>query len=131
MRNYVCELCKGSGDHCLRCGGCGWVGEALVRKERQDLLADAIAKILVQEQIAKVGEETWAKMAAEMNLTVDQYTEVEMWSATGPIKGQFMVLTGEVLDAVASLAGIETPPPIMTGQPTLKPLSSEESDVDE
>ena len=114
---YVCVECEG--EKCLRCMGRGWVGESLVRLERQNKLAEVIATNLVQRKITDVGQEKWVKKAAEENLTTDQFTEVEIWSATGPVKFQFMALTDEVLDALANLVGIEKPPTFVSEQPEL------------
>jgi len=58
------------------------------------------------------------KKVVEANLTTDQFTEIEIWSATGPVKCQFMALTNEVLDALTDLVGIEMPP--VSDQPELK-----------
>jgi hypothetical protein len=100
--------------------GRGWVSKALVRIERQNKLAEAIAKNLVQKKIADVGQEEWVKKAAEENLTEDQFIEVEVWATTGLVKFQFMSLTDEVLDALANLVGIEIPPTFVADQPELK-----------
>jgi hypothetical protein len=89
-----------------------------VHIERQNKLAEAVATILVQKKIAD--QEAWTKKAAEANLTEDQFTEIETWSATGPVKYQLMSLTDEVLDAIASLVGIEMPPVCVADQPELK-----------
>jgi uncharacterized membrane protein YheB (UPF0754 family) len=113
---YVCVRCEG--EKCPRCTGRGWVGEGLVRIERQNKLAEAVATNLVQKKVAD--EEAWAARAAEKNLTTDQFTEVEIWSATGPIKYQLMSLTEEVLDALANLVGVEMPPVFVSDQPKLK-----------
>jgi SprT protein len=51
---YVCTRCKGEG--CLRCTGLGWVGGHVLWIERQDALAEAVAKTLVQKKIAEVGQ---------------------------------------------------------------------------
>ena len=106
---YVCVRCEG--EKCPRCTGRGWVGETLV---------EFIAKHLVQRKMADVGQEAWVKRAVEKNLTDAQFIEIEIWSATGPIKWQFMGLTDEVLDALADLVGIEMPPIFMADQPELK-----------
>jgi hypothetical protein len=73
-------------------------------------LVEAISMNLIQKKIAAIGPEEWARRASEENLTVDQYTEIEVWVATGPVKYQFMGLSGDVIDALADLAGIEVPP---------------------
>jgi hypothetical protein len=88
------------------------------------MLAEVIAKHLVQRKLTEVGQEAWVKRAAEEILKTDQFTEVETWSATGPIKWQFMGLTNEVLDALADLAGIELPP--VADQPKLMRIFNEE-----
>ena len=105
---FVCVGCQG--ETCPRCGGRGWVREFLVHVERTNMLVNAIAKNLVEKRMAALGQEEWARRAATENLTVGQFTEIEIWQATGPIKWQFMSLTDEVLDALADLAGIEIPP---------------------
>jgi len=105
---FVCVRCQG--ETCPRCNGRGWVGEKGVQIERNHALADAIAKNLIEKKIAAIGPEEWARRASEENLTVDQYTEIEVWVATGPVKYQFMGLSGDVIDALADLAGIEVPP---------------------
>ena len=115
---YACVRCIG--ENCPRCMGRGWVGEALVRLERHNKLIEFIAKHLVQRKMADVGQEAWVKRAVEKNLTDAQFIEIEIWSATGPIKWQFMGLTDEVLDALADLVGIEMPPIFMADQPELK-----------
>ena len=99
--------------------GRGWVGEGLVRLERHNKLAEAMAKHLVQRKFTDVGQEVLAKQAVEANLTEGQFIEVEIWSATGPIKYQLMSLTEEVLDALADLVGIEVPPVFVADQPRL------------
>ena len=96
--------------------GEGWVGEGLVHIERHNMLAEFIAKHLVQRKLTDVGQEAWAKRAATESLTTDQFTEIEIWSATGPIKFQFMALTDEVLNAIADLASIEMPPVFVEDQ---------------
>ncbi len=53
-------------------------------------------------------------------LTTDQFTEIEIWQATGPVKWQFMGLTEDVIDALADLVGIEVPPIFMEDRPKLK-----------
>lgn len=88
--------------------------------ERQNKLAEAVVTNLVQKKIAEVGREEWARRAVEKNLIEDQFTEIEIWLATGPIKWQFMSLTDEVLDALANLVGIEMPPIFMADQPKWK-----------
>ena len=102
---YICLPCEG--ENCLRCGGRGWVGEVLVRIERQNSLIEAVAKHLVQKRITQ-GE--WTRLAAEANLTTAQFTEVEIWSASGPVKYEFMSMTDEVIHTLADLVGIEMPP---------------------
>jgi len=97
-----------------------------VRVERQNKLAEVIATNLVQRNIAEVGQVEWAKRAVEKNLTTDQFTEVEIWSATGPVKFHFMYLTDEVLEALADLIGIEMPPLFMADQPKLMRIFHEE-----
>jgi len=92
---YICIQCEG--EKCPRCAGQGWVGETLVHIERQNKLAEAVATNLVQRKITEVGQVEWARRAAEEDLTTDQFTEIEIWSATGPIKWQFISLTNEVL----------------------------------
>lgn len=105
---YICVPCQG--DTCPRCQGRGWVGEAVVTLERKDSLAEAIAKHLVEKKIAAVGAEEWTRRAAEANLTVEQFTEVETWQASGPVEQQMMGLTDDVIDALCDLLGIEVPP---------------------
>jgi hypothetical protein len=73
-------------------------------------LVEAVAKNLVEKKIAAIGPEEWARRASEENLTVEQYTEIEVWQATGPISHQMMALSNEVLDSLADLMGIEIPP---------------------
>ena len=102
---YICLSCEG--EKCLRCGGRGWVGEALVRIERQNSLIEAVAKHLVQKRIS---QGACTRLAAEANLTTAQFTEVEIWSASGPVKYEFMSMTDEVIDTLADLVGIEMPP---------------------
>ena len=117
ITRYVCIRCEG--EKCTRCTGRGWVSEGLVWLERQNKLAEVVASNLVLRKITDLGQESWAKRAAEENLTTDQFTEVEIWSDTGPIKIQFMSLTNKVLDALADLAGIEMPPLFVADQPEL------------
>ena len=105
---FVCVRCQG--ETCPRCNGRGWVGEKGVQIERNHALTEAIAKNLIEKKIAAIGPEEWARRASEENLTVEQYTEVEVWVATGPVKYQFMALDGKVIDAIADLAAIEIPP---------------------
>jgi hypothetical protein len=81
-----------------------------VRHQRTRELVEAVAKNLVENRIATVGQEEWSRMAAAENLSVEQYTEVEAWAATGPVKYQFMGLTEDVIDAIADLTAIEVPP---------------------
>jgi hypothetical protein len=107
-QRFVCVQCDG--EKCLHCGGRGWLTEQTVQRERTRELIEVVAKNLIEKQIAVIGPEEWARRAAEMDLTPDQYTEVEVWSATGPISCQFMALSNEVLDILASLLGIEVPP---------------------
>ena len=102
---FLCVSCEG--EKCLRCGGRGWVGEAIVRIERQNSLIEAVAKALVQKRIS---QGAWTRLAAEANLTTAQFTEVEIWSASGPVKYEFMSMTDEVIDTLADLVGIEMPP---------------------
>jgi hypothetical protein len=115
---YVCVRC--SGETCLYCGGRGWITEAVVQREQKDSLTEAVAKNLVEKRIAEVGPEEWARKAAEKNLTPDQLTEIEIWSATGPISYQFMSLSSDVVDALANLVGIEIPPVFVEDRPELK-----------
>jgi hypothetical protein len=95
------------------------VREFLVQVERQNKLVHAIAKNLIEKRIIAVGQEEWARRAAMENLTVDQFTEVEVWQMTGPVKYQFMGLTKEVTDALATLAGFELPPIYLEDRPKL------------
>ena len=90
-----------------------------MRLERHNMLAEAVAKHLVQRKITEVGQLEWAKRAAEKNLIDARFTEIEIWSATGPVKYQLMSLTNEVLDALADLVGIEMPPVFVADQPRL------------
>ncbi len=115
---YICTRCKG--EKCPRCLGRGWVWEFLVHVERTNSLVEAIAKNLIEKQIAAVGQEEWARRAAKENLRTDQFTQIEVWQATGPIKYQFMGLSEEVIDALADLVGIELPPIFMEDRPKLK-----------
>ena len=39
----------------------------------------------MKKKIAARGHEEWAKRAATENLTTDQFSEIEVWSAAGPI----------------------------------------------
>ena len=105
---FVCVQCKGQ--KCVHCGGCGWLTEETVRHQRTKELVEAVANKLVENKIAAIGPEEWARRASEEKLTVDQYTEIEVWQATGPVKYQFMGLTEEVIDAIADLTAIEVPP---------------------
>ena len=105
---YLCVRCEG--ETCPRCSGRGWVGEGLVKVEQRNNLAEVVAKNLTEKKIAAIGQEEWAKKAVDNNLTFDQFTEVEIWQATGPIHYQFMALTDETIDALANLVGIEVPP---------------------
>ena len=95
---YVCVGCQGAA--CPRCSGRGWVREFFVQVERTNSLVEAVAKNLIQKKIAAVGPEEWARRAAKENLTTDQFTEIEIWPTTGPVKYQFMGLTDEVIDAL-------------------------------
>jgi hypothetical protein len=83
------------------------------------MLVEAVAKNLTEKKVAAVGQEEWDRRAADENLTVDQFTEIEVWQATGPIKYGFMGLTDEVIDAIADLAGIEIPPVCLEDRPKL------------
>jgi hypothetical protein len=124
MKNrYVCVGCQG--ETCLRCGGRGWVREFFVHVERTDSLVEAIAKNLIEKRIVAVGNEEWARRAADENLTVEQFTEIEIWSASGPVKYGFMGLTDEVIDALADLIGIKAPPVVMEDRPELKVVGGE------
>ena len=114
---FICVGCKG-GD-CPRCGGRGWVIEARVQLERNDSLVNAVAKNLIEKKIAALGQEEWAKRAATESLTVDQFTEIEVWQASGPVKYGFMGLTEEVLDALCDVAGFEMPPVFHEDRPKL------------
>jgi hypothetical protein len=114
-QKYVCIRCDG--EKCLHCGGRGWLTEGLVQVEQKRELIEAVAKIMVKKRIAALGQEDWSRRAAEANLTVDQYTEVQIWQATGPLQYQFMSLTNEVIDALADLAGIEVPPVFLEDRP--------------
>ena len=87
--------------------------------ERRNKLVEAIAKNLIEKKTAAVGQEEWARRAAEENHTVEQFTELEVWQATGPVKWQFMGLAGETLDAIADLAGIKMPPVFHEDRPEL------------
>lgn len=118
---FVCVGCQGA--TCPRCGGRGWVREFLVHVERMNSLVDAIAKNLVETRIATLGQEEWARRATTENMTVDQFTELEVWQATGPIKWQFMAMTGEVIDALCDVAQIEIPLVFVEDRPQLKVLS--------
>ncbi len=115
---YICVRCKG--ETCPRCRGRGWVREFLVHVERMNKLVEAIAKNLVEKEIAALGPEEWARRAARENLTTDQFSAIEIWATTGPIKYQFMGLSEEVIDALADLVGIELPPIFMEDRPKLK-----------
>ena len=115
---YICTRCKGA--NCPRCRGRGWVREFFVQIERANSLTEAVAKNLIQKKITTLGHEEWAKRAAKENLTIDQFTTIEIWQATGPIKYQFMGLSEEVIDALADLIGIEMPPIFMEDRPELK-----------
>jgi hypothetical protein len=95
------------------------VREFLVRLERTNSLVESVAKNLIEKQIAALGPEEWARRAASENLTIGQFTELEVWQATGPVKYQFMSLAGETLDAIADLAGIKMPPVFHEDRPEL------------
>jgi hypothetical protein len=114
---YLCVPCKG--ENCPRCGGRGWVIEARVQLERNDSLAETVAKSLVEKRIADIGQAEWGRRAATENMTVDQFTQLEVWQASGPVKYQFMTLTDEVLDALANLVGIKLPPHFVEDRPEL------------
>ena len=116
MTRYVCVSCRG--EYCPWCGGRGWLLEKLVHLQRKNSLIEMIAKNLVEKRITDVGPEEWERKAGAENLTVDHLREVETWAATGPIKGQFIGLTKEVIDALADLACIEMP--LVVDQPELK-----------
>ena len=90
-----------------------------MRLEQKIMLVKAVATKLVEKRIVEVGQEEWAKKAATQNLTVDEFTEVQIWSATGPIHLQFISLTDEVIDALARLVGIEVPPKFVADGPDL------------
>ena len=115
---FVCVGCKG--ETCPRCLGRGWVREFFVQIERANSLVNAIAKNLVEKEIAALGQEEWARRAAKENLTTDQFTQIEIWATTGPIKYQFMGLSEQVVDALADLIGIELPPIFTEDRPKLK-----------
>jgi hypothetical protein len=121
---FVCVGCQG--ETCPRCRGRGWVREFFVQIERRNSLVNAIAKNLIGKKIAIVGQEEWVRRAAEENLTVDQFTEIEVWQASGPVKYGFLGLTDEVLDALADLIGIKTPPVFMEDRPELSVVGYEE-----
>ena len=124
MKNrFVCVRCKG--ETCPRCLGRGWVREFLVQVERSNSLTEAIGKNLIEKKMAIVGQEEWARRAAGENMTISQFTEIETWQATGPIKYQFMGLTEEVLDALCDVAQIEIPPVVMEDGPELKVVGGE------
>ena len=114
---FVCVGCKG--ETCSRCRGRGWVAEFLVQVERRNLLVEAIAKNLIEKRIAALGPEEWARRAASENLTIGQFTELEVWQATGPVKYQMMGLTKEVIDALATLVGFGLPPIYLEDRPKL------------
>ena len=114
---FVCVGCKGA--TCPRCGGRGWVREFFVQIELRNMLTEAVAKNLIQKKIAIVGQEEWARLAAKENLTADQFTTIEIWATTGPIKYGFMGLTDEVLDALCDVAGFEIPPIFVEDRPKL------------
>jgi hypothetical protein len=85
-----------------------------------NLLVEAVAKNLIEKRIAALGQEEWSRRAAAENLTVDQFTQIETWVATGPIQYQFMSLTNEVINALCDVAGIEMPPVVEEDRPDLK-----------
>jgi hypothetical protein len=114
---FVCVGCQGA--TCPRCGGRGWVREFFVHVERTNILVEAIASNLIEKKIAIIGQEEWTQRAAEENLTVDQFTEIEVWQATGPVKYQTMGLTDEVLDALCDVAGFGLPPVFHEDRPKL------------
>jgi hypothetical protein len=87
--------------------------------EQKNLLAEVIAKNLIEKKIVNLGQEAWARRAAEANLTEDQFTEIEFWQATGPVKYQMMGLTDNVIDALTFLVGIEVPPVYVPDRPEL------------
>lgn len=121
MKNrFVCVGCPGA--TCPRCRGRGWVREFLVQIEHRNSLTEAVAKNLTEKRIAALGHEEWARKAADENMTTDQFTEIETWQATGPIKYQFMGLTEEVLDALCDVAGFELPPIYLEDRPKLSVL---------
>jgi hypothetical protein len=91
-----------------------------VRLERTNSLVNAIAKNLTEKRIADVGQEEWVRRAVEENFTVGQFTELEVWQASGPVKYQFMGLAGETLDALCDVAQIEIPPVFHEDRPKLK-----------
>ena len=93
--------------------------EFLVQIEMRNKLVEAIAKNLIAERIAALGQEEWARRAATENLTTDQFTQIETWSASGPVKWQFMGLTNDVIDALADLVGVEMPAAVMEDRPKL------------
>ena len=115
---YICTRCKGA--NCPRCLGRGWVREFFVQVERKNMLVEAIAKDLIGKKIAAVGQDEWARRAADENLTVGQFTELEVWQASGPVKYQTMGLSEEVIDALADLVGIEVPPIFLEDRSNLK-----------
>jgi hypothetical protein len=101
------------------------VREFFVRLERTNKLTEAIAKNLIGKRIAIVGQEEWARRATKENMTTDQFTELEVWQASGPVKYGFMGLSDEVLDALADLVGIEMPPVFQEDRPELKVVGGE------
>jgi hypothetical protein len=114
---FVCVSCQG--ENCPYCGGRGWLTEETVQRERTRELVEAVAKNMIETRIAAIGPEEWSRRASEENLTVDQYTEVEVWAATGPVKYQFLGLTEEVIAAVCDLVGLEVPPVFVPDRPEL------------
>lgn len=65
-------------------------------------------------------QEGWARRVAKQGMTVEQYTEIQIWTATGLVKYQITALTDDVSDALASLVEIEMPPLFTADQPELK-----------
>ena len=85
---YVCVGCQG--DTCSRCLGRGWVREFLVRLERTNMLVESVAKNLIQKKIAAVGPKRVGSAGGRGESTAEQFTELEVWQTTGPVKWQFM-----------------------------------------
>jgi hypothetical protein len=96
------------------------VWEFLVQIERRNSLTEAVARNLIEKRIVAVGQEEWARRAADENLTIEQFTQIEVWQATGPVKYEFMSLTKEVIDAIADLAQMKIPPIFVEDRPELK-----------